>query len=109
MRRTPLLFEKDGDFNPGWMLFILFAAVGIVGSAVACVVALRHQQAWPAAIAALAFVATAMCITAVIVVPIARAKLLAPGVTAGMRSMGAFGGQDTPADHETLADRGPSA
>lgn len=109
MRRTPLLFERDGDFNPGWALFILFAVVGIVGSTVACVVALRHQQAWPAAIAALVFVATAMCITAVIVVPIARAKLLAPGVTAGMRSMSAFGGNDTPADHETLADRGPSA
>lgn len=109
MRQSPLLFEKDGDFNPGWLLFIVFACSGLVASAVACVVALRHQQAWPAAIAALVFVATAMCITAIIVVPIARAKLLAPGVAAGMRAMGSLGGSDTPADHETLADRGPSA
>ncbi len=109
MRQTPLLFEKDGDFNPGWLLFIVFAGFGLIASAIACVVALRHQQAWPAAIAALVFTATAMIITAVIVVPIARAKLLAPGVTAGMRAMGSLGGRDTPADHETLADRGPSA
>lgn len=105
--RDALLFEKDGDFNPGWALFILFACAGLVGSGVAVVVALRHAEAWPAAVAALVFTATAMCITAVIVVPIARAKLLAPGIPAGLRALGALGG-DTPADIETMIDRGES-
>jgi hypothetical protein len=108
VRESPLLYEKDGDFNPGWLLFIVFAAAGLLGSAVACMVALRNERAWPAAVAAMIFCATAMLITAVIVVPIARAKLLAPSIGAGMRAMGAAAGGDTPADYETLADRGAS-
>lgn len=105
--RDALLFEKDGDFNPGWLLFILFAVAGLLGAGAAVVVALRHRDAWPAAVAALVFTATAMLITAVIVVPIARAKLLAPGIPAGLRALGSLG-RDTPADMETLIDRGES-
>lgn len=79
-RRTPLLFEKDGDFNPGWLLFILFAALGALGSVVTFLVAIINEKAWMAAVAGLSFIAFAMLCTAMIVVPIARAKLLAPAL-----------------------------
>lgn len=75
-----LWHEKDGDFNPGWALFIGFSALGAVVSLAATVVALLHEKAWPAAVAALCFIAFAMLCTAIIVVPIARAKLMAPAL-----------------------------
>lgn len=76
-----LLHEKDGDFNPGWALFIGFSALGALGSIAAFAVALLNQKAWPAAVAALCFIAFAMLCTAIIVVPLARAKLMAPALT----------------------------
>ena len=79
-RENPLLFEADGDFNPGWLLFIAFSILGALGSVAAFVVALVNEKAWPAAVAALSFLAFAMLCTAIIVVPIARAKLLAPAL-----------------------------
>lgn len=79
-RQNPLFFEADGDFNPGWALFIAFSALGALGSVAAFGVALLHDRAWPAAVAALSFIAFAMLCTAIIVVPIARAKLLAPAL-----------------------------
>ena len=93
-RTTPLLYEADGSFNPGWLLFIAFSLAGLAGAAAAVAVALREAKAWPAAIAALVFVSVAMLITAIIVVPIARAKLLANSrtISAGVQSMGAFAG-----------------
>ncbi len=79
-RRNPLLFEQDGDFNPGWLLFIAFAVLGALLSLGSLVVALHDAKAWPAVVAALSFIAFGMLCTAIIVVPIARAKLLAPAV-----------------------------
>lgn len=79
-RKNPLLFEGDGDFNPGWLLFIAFSVLGAIGSAVTFAVALLNDKAWPAAVAGLSFIAFAMLCTAIIVVPIARAKLLAPAL-----------------------------
>jgi ABC-type Fe3+-siderophore transport system permease subunit len=76
-----LWHEKDGDFNPGWALFIGFSVLGALGSVAAFVVALRNDKAWPAVVAALCFIAFAMLCTAIIVVPIARAKLMAPALT----------------------------
>lgn len=75
-----LFFERDGDFNPGWFLFMVFSALGAGLSLGACVVAFRNEKAWPALIAAFSFIAFAMLCTAIIVVPIARAKLLAPAL-----------------------------
>jgi hypothetical protein len=79
-RRNPLFFESDGDFNPGWALFIAFSLLGAVGSVGAFIIAAINDKAWPAAVAALSFIAFAMLCTAIIVVPIARAKLLAPAL-----------------------------
>lgn len=79
-RGSPLLFEKSGEFNPGWLLFICFSALGAGLCIGALVVALKNGAAWPAVIAALSFTAFAMLCTAMIVVPIARAKLLAPAL-----------------------------
>lgn len=75
-RRNPLLFEADGDFNPGWLLFIVFSALGALMAAAAAVVAVLHEASWPALVAGLSFIAFAMLCTAIIVVPIAKAKLL---------------------------------
>jgi hypothetical protein len=79
-RKNALLFEKDGDFNPGWLLFIIFSALGAGASAGCLYVAMVNEKAWPAAVAALSFIAFAMLCTAIIVVPISRAKLLAPAL-----------------------------
>lgn len=95
-RANPLLFEKDGSFNPGWTLFIGFSVLGAGISLGAVAVALRSAAAWPAAVAALSFIAFAMLCTAIIVVPIARAKLLAPALkeAAGAISRPPFPGMD---------------
>lgn len=90
-RSNPLLYEVDGDFNPGWLLFIVFATLGAGLSLGAVVVAFRSEGAWPAAVAALSFVAFAMLCTAIIVVPIARAKLLAPALKGAAESIGGPG------------------
>ena len=75
-----LFHEKDGDFNPGWALFIGFSALGAMGSLASFIVAFVNDKAWPAAVAGLCFIAFAMLCTAIVVVPIARAKLLAPAL-----------------------------
>ncbi len=74
-RTNPLLYERDGDFNPGWLLFCIFSGLGALISVGALVVAFV-AKAPSAVIAALSFIAFAMIATAAIVVPIARAKLL---------------------------------
>lgn len=78
--RGTLWHEKDGDFNPGWALFIGFSALGAIGSLASFIVAFLNDKAWPAAVAGLCFIAFAMLCTAIVVVPIARAKLLAPAL-----------------------------
>lgn len=76
-----LWYEQDGDLNPGWFLFLFYSAVGGVGCLAALVVAVANPAAGALLIpAALGFIAFAMLTTAVIVVPIARAKLLAPHI-----------------------------
>jgi len=106
-RSNPLLFEADGDFNPGWLLFIVFAGLGALMSAATAIVAMLHQEAWPAIVAGLSFVAFAMLCTAMIVVPIARAKLLsrlrnAPGdiAQAGAGRAGRLAGIDVRFDDD---------
>lgn len=100
-----LLWEADGDFNPGWAIFLLAALIGIVVCVVLCIAALQDPKAWPAGVAALAFLVSVMLIAAVIVVPIARAKLLAPHIGAAVKGLRAPAIPDTPADRETLVER----
>jgi hypothetical protein len=88
-RRNPLLFETDGSFNPGWALFILFSGLGALGSVVAFLVAIANEKAWMVVIAAFSFIAFAMLCTAIIVVPIAKAKLLAPALPAAVKAISA--------------------
>lgn len=76
-----LWHEKDGDFNPGWALFIGFAILGAIGSLCSFAVAFLNEKAWLAVVAGLSFIAFAMLCTAMIVVPLARAKLLSPALT----------------------------
>jgi len=90
-RRNPLLFERDGDFNPGWLLFLVFSIIGMVGSTVSFAVALVNTKAWLAVVAGLSFTAFAMLCTACIVVPIARAKLLAPALRAAAAGVSQVG------------------
>lgn len=76
-RRNPLLFERDGAFNPGWLLFIEFSQLGAACIVVAIMAAAKSPEAWPAIVAAISFLAFAMLCTAIIVVPLGRAKILA--------------------------------
>jgi hypothetical protein len=100
-----LFWEADGDFNPGWAIFMAAAALGALVCVVLGIAALRDPKAWPAGVAALAFLVSVMLIAAVIVVPIARAKLLAPHIGAAVKGIRAPAIPDTPADRETLVDR----
>lgn len=75
-RKNPLWFEADGDFNPGWFLFISFAVLGAIICVGALVALILHPASWQLGVAALSFITFAMLCTAIIVVPIARAKLL---------------------------------
>lgn len=81
MSKGTLWHEKDGDFNPGWALFIGFSILGATGSVCTFIVAFVNEKAWLAAVAGLTFIAFAMLCTAIIVVPLARAKLMAPALT----------------------------
>lgn len=101
-----LLWEADGDFNPGWAIFIAAAAMGAAICAVLGIAALRDPKAWPAGVAALAFLVSVMLIAAVIVVPIARAKLLAPHIGTAVKGITPGRIPDTSADRETLVERG---
>ena len=89
-----LFHERDGDFNPGWALFIGFSLLGAVGSVVTFVVALTVEKAWLAVVAGLSFIAFAMLCTAMIVVPLARAKLMAPALTKAAWSIANVGRSD---------------
>jgi hypothetical protein len=100
-----LLWEADGDFNPGWAIFIAAFAFGAFVSFALGVAVLREPKSWPAGVAVLAFLVSVMLIAAVIVVPIARAKLLAPHIGAAVKGIRAPAIPDTPADRETLVDR----
>lgn len=100
-----LFWEADGDFNPGWAVFMFAAAFGAVICAILGIAALREPKAWPAGVAALAFLVSVMLIAAVIVVPIARAKLLAPHIGTAVKGIRAPAIPDTPADRETLIER----
>lgn len=100
-----LFWESDGDFNPGWAIFMAAAAFGAAICLVLAVAALRDPKAWPGGVAALAFLVSVMLIAAVIVVPIARAKLLAPHIGTAVKGIRAPAIPDTPADRETLVDR----
>lgn len=88
-RDNPLFFEQDGDFNPGWALFMAFSVVGLLASAAIMVVAYTNPKVAYVAIAALSFIAFAMLCTAIIVVPIARAKLLAPALPEAVKAISA--------------------
>ncbi len=100
-----LFWEADGDFNPGWAIFMAAAGLGSVVCVVLCVAALKDPKAWPAGVAALAFLVSVMLIAAVIVVPIARAKLLAPHIGTAVKGIRAPSIPDTPADRETIIER----
>lgn len=100
-----LFWEADGDFNPGWAIFMAAAALGACVCVVLGIAALKDPKAWPAGVAALAFLVSVMLIAAVIVVPIARAKLLAPHIGAAVKGIRPPAIPDTPADRETLVDR----
>lgn len=88
-----LWHEKDGDFNPGWALFIGFSILGAIGSVCTFIVAFANEKAWLAAVAGLTFIAFAMLCTAIIVVPLARAKLMAPALTKAAGSIATVGHQ----------------
>ncbi len=80
MKRTnPFLFERDGDFNPGWLLMVLFCTVGAIGAIISFLEAVFHPAHDVLTIAlGFSFVIVGMLLIAIIVVPLAKAKLLSP-------------------------------
>ena len=84
-----LWHEADGDFNPGWALFIGSTLLGWAISIIAGVVAVVNPKAWAAVAVALSFLAFSMLCTAIIVVPIARAKILGKGLPAAAKGISA--------------------
>lgn len=72
-----LLREKDGDFNPGWLLVCVFAALGIGVSIGGLAVALRDPKAGAVIVPSLlGYAAFGMVCAATMVVSLGRAKIL---------------------------------
>lgn len=72
-----LLREKDGDFNPGWLLVCIFAALGIGVSIGGLAVALRDPKAGAIIVPSLlGYAAFGMVCAATMVVSLGRAKIL---------------------------------
>ena len=82
--------EADGDVNPGWLLFAVFAVVVAVGGGIGYFVAARGGSQ-SLAIAGLAASVTGMLACGIVVVPIAKAKLLAKGLGPAAGSITAGG------------------
>jgi hypothetical protein len=72
-----LLHEKDGDFNPGWLLVLIFAALGLVVSIGGLVVSIKDAKAGAIIVPSmLGYSAFGMICSATMVVSIGRAKIL---------------------------------
>jgi hypothetical protein len=72
-----LLYEADGDFNPGWLIVVVFAALGALGCAVVFAVAYRDGAKASVMVAsALGFCAFTIVTAATMVISLGRAKLL---------------------------------
>ena len=82
--------EADGDLNVGWLLLTAFAVIIAAGGAIGYVVAIRGGTQ-SLAIAGLAAAVTGMLSSGIIVVPIAKAKLLAKGLGPAAGSITAGG------------------
>lgn len=75
--RGGLLHEKDGDFNPGWLLVCLFATLGLAMSIGGLVVALRDPPSGKVIIPSLlGYASFGMVCSATMVVSLGRAKIL---------------------------------
>ena len=95
-RENPLLFERSGAFNPGWLFYMIYATIGVGACCLAMVVAYRNPAAWPLVIAALSFVAFGMLSTAIMVISLARAKLIAPALKEAVTGIAAAAGDFQP-------------
>lgn len=75
--RGGLLHEKDGDFNPGWLLVCIFATLGLAMSIGGLVVALRDPPSGKVIIPSLlGYASFGMVCSATMVVSLGRAKIL---------------------------------
>lgn len=102
------LFESDGDFNPTWLLVIVFALGLLFMALTAGYISIRVNSPWPA-IAGLSAMIAALLALLISALPRDKAKILAKAdvvakAAAAVASAGA-GIPDTPADHETMVDR----
>ncbi len=82
--KSPLLYESDGDFNPGWLLFL--AAFLLAVLAIAAVLLLMAFAGGSVAGAVvlgvvLTFALCVMLLAAISVLSLAKAKLVAPALT----------------------------
>lgn len=76
-RRGTLLHEPDGDFNPGWLIVLLFSVLGAIGCLVAFAIAWRKDSGAAVLIAlGLGFVAFMVITAATMVLSLARVKQL---------------------------------
>lgn len=91
MKRTnPWLYERDGDFNPTWILVILYALIGATGAVIALVSGSPTAQ-----IAALSFLGATIIALLISALPRDKAKILAQSRAPGAVAQGIahpFGG-----------------
>ena len=99
--RGSLLREKDGDFNPGWLLVCLFAALGFGVSLGGVIVALRDAKAGAIIIPViLGYASFGMVCSATMVVSLGRAKILNNSRTLSSLSQAFSSGGDVWLDNE---------
>lgn len=101
-------FERDGDFNPTWVLVLVYALVLLAACFCCMYVAVKIKSPWPA-IAALSALVSALLAHLISALPRDKAKILASAKVVGeaasaVASVG--GAPDTPYDNETMITRG---
>ena len=84
-QRGFLWYERDGDFNPGWAGVLCFDFMILLINFVGLIAVDVQPDAWPVLVALLTTNVSVVLIHAIMVLKLAKAKLLAPALakTAG--------------------------
>ena len=87
-----LLFEADGDFNPGWAVFCTFSFLIIVINVIGFLAVEVDTAAWPVLVALLTTDVLMTAIGSALTVNMARAKVISATATKGAGSIAGVGG-----------------
>ena len=86
-----LFFERDGDFNPGWLVFSIFCVFILAINVLGFMTVEMHPESWPVIVALLTADVLCMWLATGLVADIARVKLMLPVLAKGVGAIGQVG------------------